>query len=433
MANDPDNGGQESPAKPSESRGGGALSTAVRWVLPVAIIALGWLIFDLLSVPEEREKKPPGVPQLPKTKVVKLEVIDFEPIVETSGIITAHNEVSLTARVSGSISAIHPHFEDGAFFEEGTILVELDDADYRVAAASAKAQLAQAEAVLAQEDARSKQAAINWRELYADAEPGELVLRLPQLREAEARVDAAKAGLDQANRDLDRTKIRAPFSGRVRQRVVGLSQVINSGTPLGTIFADDYAEVRLPIAGHQMRFLKVPEDPGDKPLPVVLRDALDEANDTEWPATIVRTEGALDADSLELFAIARIEDPFGRRSELATLRIGQPVIARIPGRKLEKVFAVPREAVRQLSRITLVDPEEHTVSKRTISPLWSDDTHLIIRDETIPDGVLLATANLTYTPEGSTVEIIASPDEVSEDPAKEIAGGGGENSTGESQ
>ena len=155
-----------------------------------------------------------------------------------------------------------------------------------------------------------------------------------------------------------------------------------------------------------MRFIDLPEEPGDPPVDLLLRDALDETNETEWKASIVRTEGALNEESLELFAIARIDDPFGRDSGTPPLRIGQPVTAKVPGRPLEKVVAIPREAVRQLSLITVVDPESHTISKHTVIPLWSNDTHLIVRDETVPSGTLLATANLTYTPDGTKVEIL---------------------------
>lgn len=120
----------------------------------------------------------------------------------------------------------------------------------------------------------------------------------------------------------------------------------------------------------------------------------------------MRTEGALNEQSLDLFAIARIDDPFGRTSGLAPLRIGQPVTAKIPGKPLEKVVAIPREAVRQLSRISVVDRDSQIISKRSVTPLWENDTHLIVRDESLSDGTLLATAFLVYTPDGTKVEIL---------------------------
>mgnify|MGYP006160524419 FL=1 len=394
----------------------GGLARVWRLILPLMFLGTGWFAFDHWMQPEVREKRQRGLPQLPKTRVIELTVVDFEPQIETSGVIRAHNQITLTSQVSGRIVATHPQFEDGAYFEEGTILVELDKADFKTAVASAKSQQAQALAILAQEQTRAKQARLDWEDLGYEEEPSDLVLRVPQLREAEARVEAAAAQLEQAERGLERCQIRAPFDGRMRQRMVGVSQTIGSGTSLASIFAVDYAEVRLPIEARHMRFLELPEEASDSPVKIILRDALDESNKVEWEAWIVRTEGALNEQSLDLFAIARIDDPFGRESGKAPLRIGQPVSAKVPGRPFEKVVVIPRKAVRQLSRITVVDRDSHIITKRMVTPLWENDTDLIVSDEFLVDGTLLATAYLVYTPDGTPIEILPDPSPEGEPP-----------------
>jgi RND family efflux transporter MFP subunit len=397
-----------------------------RLILPLIFLGAGWFAFDHWMQPEVREKRQRDLPQLPKTRVIELNVVDFEPQIETSGVVRAHNQITLTSQVSGRIVATHPQFEDGAYFEEGTVLVELDKADFKTAVASAKSQEAQALAILAQEQTRAKQARLDWEDLGYEEEPSDLVLRVPQLREAEARVEAAAAQLEQAERGLERCQIRAPFDGRMRQRMVGVSQTISSGTSLASIFAVDYAEVRLPIEARHIRFLELPEEASDSPVKIILRDALDESNKIEREAWIVRTEGALNEQSLDLFAIARIDDPFGRESGKAPLRIGQPVSAKVPGRPFEKVVVIPREAVRQLSRITVVDRDSHMISKRMVTPLWENETDLIVSDESLVDGTLLATAFLVYTPDGTPVEILPDPSPEGETP---VATNGNDNKT----
>jgi RND family efflux transporter MFP subunit len=408
---------QTSPSRTLLSATKGSILVKVwRLILPLILLGTGWFSFNHWMQPEVREKRQRGLPQLPKTRVIELTVVDFEPQIETSGVIRAHNQITLTSQVSGRIVATHPQFEDGAYFEEGTVLVELDKADFKTAVASAKSQQAQALAILAQEQTRAKQARLDWEDLGYEEEPSELVLRVPQLREAEARVEAAAAQLEQAERGLERCQIRAPFDGRMRQRMVGVSQTISSGTSLASIFAVDYAEVRLPIEARHMRFLELPEEASDSPVKIILRDALDESNKIEREAWIVRTEGALNEQSLDLFAIARIDDPFGRESGKAPLRIGQPVSAKVPGRPFEKVVVIPRKAVRQLSRITVVDRDSNTITKRMVTPLWENDTDLIVSDESLIDGTLLATAFLVYTPDGTPVEILPDPSPEGETP-----------------
>ena len=162
--------------------------------------------------------------------------------------------------------------------------------DFITSVASAKANLAQAEASHAQEKARSEQAKLNWEDLGYDEEPNDLVLRLPQLKEAVARVNSAQTQLAQAERNLSRSKIKAPFDGRVIERNVGISQSISANTVLSKIYSIDYAEVRLPISSQDMKNLKLPEAPDDKPLEIILSDSLNEENESTWKAKIVRTE-----------------------------------------------------------------------------------------------------------------------------------------------
>ena len=222
--------------------------------------------------------------------------------------------------------------------------------------------------------------------------------------------ESAKSQLERANRDLDRTKVKAPFAGRVRQRMVGLGQSVNTGSPLGVIFATDYAEVRLPISAKDMQYLVLPELEGDVGLEVELRDSLDSEASRMRVGRIVRTEGALDENSLDLFVIARVEDPFGLKSRKPPLRIGQPVVASIAGMVLSDVLPIPRGAVRQLDQITLVDSSQWVLRTKKIIPIWSDQEYVIVRDKSIQDGSLLATTQLVYVPDGAKVEIIPDSD-----------------------
>jgi multidrug resistance efflux pump len=217
------------------------LAIILRAFLPVAALVLGWVGYSILSVEPENVKPPEAEARTIKTRVVDLYTQDFPTTIRTRGVIRAHNEVVLTPQVSGKIIRILPGFEDGAFFAEGDVLVELDPQDFETAVIAAEAQLARAISSHAQEQTRANQAKLNWEDLGYDEEPTELVLRIPQLREAEAVRDSAKAQRAQAKRTLERTKVRAPFDGRVRRRTVGLGQSVGPGTALGSIFAIEFA------------------------------------------------------------------------------------------------------------------------------------------------------------------------------------------------
>lgn len=378
-----------------------------RILLPIVILAAGIGAWWWLGRPVEAPTPESHPPQILETRRLELRRTDFPVVIHTQGTVRAHHTTSLTAQVPGVVKRVSPDFEVGAFFAKDDVLLELDPADLQAEKIGAESRLAAAEAALAQEEARAKQARLNWQDIGYKEEPSPLVLRVPQLKVANANVTAASAALDQAARNLDRSSIRAPFDGRVKSRLVGLGQAVGNTTPLGEIFATDIAEIRLPLSAGQLDFVRLPDREDDAPVSVTLTDALgsDIGGARTWRAKIVRTEGALDENSRELFAIARIEDPFGLKSGNPELRIGQPVRAAVEGVTLKNVFVLPREALRGVNRVFLIDRDELTLQRSDVEPLLSTADFLIVRDG-FKDGDWLATSRLPYAPEDAPVKII---------------------------
>lgn len=381
------------------------MSRLFRILLPVLVLGLAYFAYVKLA------KKPPPEPVPPRERAVltaqgiPLKREPFTVTIETQGVTRAHNQTSLTPRVSGRIQTISPLFEDGAFFKEDDVLIELDPTDFEAAVDGASARVARAEAALVQEDARSKQALMDWQDLGYATEPTDLVLRKPQLKEAVANVKAAESELTDALNELSRTKVRAPYDGRVHTRLVGLGQSVTSGTKLGDVFSVDSAEVRLPLSAREFSRIKLPATDSDPPVSVTLTDALLDENPATWDAKIIRSEGALDERSRKLFVIARMEDPFGLATDRPSLRIGQPVRATIRGEVIPDAFVIPRKALYRPNEVLLVDPADSTLQPQKIEPIWSDDKNLIVL-EGLTEGWTLVTERLGTAPRGAKVNVL---------------------------
>ena len=393
-------------AEQENASSGSRSAMVVRILLPLVLLAAGGASYVWFSKEPPQIAQPRPKPKPLEVRVAELKRLDYQIGLPTHGVMQAHNEAVLTAQVGGRVDTISPEFEVGAFFGEGDILLELNAVDFEEALANAKAQLALAEFNLEQEEARAKQARLNWDELGYQDEPSDLVLRIPHMKLSKSQLKRANEQLLSAQRNLERTKVRAPFDGRVLTRVAGLGQTVGAGTSLGTIFATDYSETRLPVSTQFLTDVFLPEDVNDEPVDIVLRDGLAEGSEVEWEAQILRTEGALDASTLELFAVARVQDPFGLKTDKVPLRLGQPVTSEIPGRKLEGVFVITREAISGLNRIRLVDPESLKLKSAKIAQLWADDESVVFRDPNIEDGTLLVLDRLVYAPDGGKVEIV---------------------------
>lgn len=377
---------------------------------PCAILVAGWFGFQYLADQAERPPVPKAKEFLLRSRVEELEVGDYPVIVKTHAVVQPHNLVTISSQVSGAVAKVSPLFEVGAYFSEGETLVEIDPRDYQTALTMAKSRLAaaQSELKLAKvvEDRKLRLIDSN------AVSQGEVDAASASREQAEANVALAESQVEQAELELERTKVIAPFNGRVKSKLIGLGQLAGTNTPLGEVFAIDYVEVRLPISGEQREFLDLPEFPGDPPVAVELRDGIHASNGAVWTGQIVRTEGVLDEDSRDLFAIARVHDPFGRESGKSPLRISQPVLASIEGKVLKDVVALPRSAVRQLDNIVLVDRSDQTLLPLKIEALWSDADRVIVSSASIPKGMLLATTPLPFSPKGARIEIIP-PAEVS--------------------
>lgn len=305
-------------------------------------------------------------------------VVDPKPVtlnVHAQGEVRPRTDINLTAEVSGRIVRTSEAFVAGGAFKKGDLLVKLEDADYRVGVAAAKARMAQSEELLRREEAEAELAKRDYEALGREGEASELTLRKPQLAQARAAFDAAKADYNGALLNLQRTELRAPFDGRVRERLAGEGQFIAPGAAIGRIFSTDIAEVRLPLAdgdlaklGISLAFNETKENPGPK----ATLSATIGGEHHEWPARIARTDGAFDPGTRQVGAIAVVDDPYGAgASNGAPLAAGLFVDAVIEGKALDRGVVLPRTSLFGRSTVYVIGAEDR-ISAREVVVLAAD-------------------------------------------------------------
>ena len=202
------------------------------WLAVIILIAGGAIAAGLIKL---RAVPVPGVP--PKA-VAEVETItarkqDLKVLIPAQGTIEPATVTRAAAEVEGTVIAVSPDYEVGGNFKEGEVLLEIDPSDYKAALAQAESTLAEAKLQVAQEEMRAEQAVRDWgRIARPDQTPNELVQRIPQLAAARAKVTASEAAVSRAMRDLERTKLRAPYDGRIRQKLVDLGTRVAKAGPL---------------------------------------------------------------------------------------------------------------------------------------------------------------------------------------------------------
>jgi multidrug efflux pump subunit AcrA (membrane-fusion protein) len=279
--------------------------------------------------------------------------------------------------------------------------------------------------VLAEEQARADQAAEDWKALGRTAQAGDMTLRKPQLAQARASLEARTAEVVKARRDVERTIIRAPYDCQVLEQSVDVGQLVSPGTTLGRVFATDFLEVRLPLPERDLRFLRLPESFRDQlvkgpPVKVFLRAQV-AGRPVRWEGEINRVEGAVDAATRQMVAVARIPDPYAAKGEgVPPLKIGQFVEADISGETLTEVFVIPRSVVRAGNEIILIT-EQDTLHRVFIEPLTGDEKQVVIsasQPNGPREGDRLCVTPIPFPAEGAkVVPVIHEPSQDTSRPA----------------
>lgn len=384
----------------------------IRFLLPLLIL-LGAIAIGagLIASGPQADRQRPQVPP-PTVEVMTLTPEDYQVRIATRGTVSPRTASTLVAETSGRIIKVSEHFHNGGFFEKGDLLLQIDDRDYHNAVTIARAELTLKQLALAEEQARSQQAQRDWTQLQLNREPTPLVLRVPQLENARAALAAAQARLHQAELNLERTRILAPYAGRILNKEVDLGQSVSTNTPLARIYASDALEVRLPLSDEQLRYLTLPEEFRDRPAvpasrqaPVTFSTRI--GNETfHWSGRLVRTEGSIDINSRQLYVIARIDNPYQQMENRPQLKIGQFVEARISGSQLQEVYSIPRQAIHGERTVHIITPDNR-LERRELEILWRDTDFLVAAGPLHP-GEQIALTRLPFAADGILVRIISN-------------------------
>ncbi len=371
----------------------------LRRIFPIAVVLIfGYLGFTFFSKTPEEEAPERPPPALPVVDILPLSPTEHTITVRTRGAVRPRTVTPLSPEVAGRITEVTSAFRPGSFFQTGDLLLTIDPLDYETALAVSRADVASAQATLQDETARAAQAIDDWKRLGRSGTPPPLLARTPQLAGASATLQSAQARLRQAERNLERTALRAPYSGRVLEQNADVGQAVSLTTVVATIFSTEAAEIRLPLTGEELTLIDVASRPE-----VTLTGPGGSFAGT-WQGTIVRTEGSLDEQTRQLFVIAEIPAPFATKPPI---EIGLFLEATINGRTLKNVYVFPASAIRASGEIILVT-QENTLLRQEVTPLWIGTEHVVISADSIPQDTSLCLTPLAFPITGTKVSPITS-------------------------
>ncbi|MBN2467140.1 MAG: efflux RND transporter periplasmic adaptor subunit [Deltaproteobacteria bacterium] len=368
-------------------------STVLKFIVPVLIIALSglayWLIASTKSPPPKVRKEPVGA----LVRTMRIEAEDKNVTVRGHGTVQPRMEANIVPQVSGKVVRVAPQFVVGGMFQEGEPLFEIEKIDYELAVEMAGADFKKAEFELAKVESDARVARTQWekwsnRKTQAGnplnellLQPSPLVLYGPQLENARAQVAAARAALDKAQLDLDRTCVKAPFTSMIRTESVDAGQYVRAGESVGQMFGTDVLEIVVPLSFQEMTWLEVPfgaEKTNQAGINAEVRLRVGERVYT-WPGRVHRSLGEVDARGRMIKVVVQVEHPYdnSRPQNGTNLALGMFVEVFLHGKKLENVIVIPRSALRDNQTVWLVG-ETGRLHIQPVQYAWATDEEVWI-------------------------------------------------------
>lgn len=340
-------------------------------------------------------------------EVIEVQRGDYRPTIVAMGTVEPAQDVTLSPRVGGEIVSRSPAFTPGGFVNKGAVLLQIDPADYENALRQRQSEFYQIVSDLDVEMGRQHVAQQDYQLLDEDlsTEFESLVLRAPQLNAAKAKVDAARAAVDQAELELARTGIKAPFDAHILSRNANVGSQVSPGDNLGRLVGLESYWIVTTVPLAKLPWLSFPRDHGETGSLVRIR------NRVAWPEGVYRTGylhrlvGALEDRTRMARVFVSVPDPLCYRtesSELPPLMIGAFVETSIEAEPITDVMRIDRNYVRADDTVWVMENEQ--LSIRRVEIAFRDADHVYITDG-LRDNERIVTSNLATVIDGAPLRV----------------------------
>ncbi len=405
---------------PEKKDGRGSLLMRVavvlaKTVLPLVILVAGaGAVYGMMKTAPQAKKG--GHARQAKLVTVVEALQESVPLeIEAWGTVMAAREVTLNPQVAGEIVEISPALEPGGRFKQGETLVRIEATDYELAREMRRAELTQMEAQRVLEQANQDVAKREYEVLGESLKDNEksLVLREPQLTSVSAEVAAARAMLDDADLDLKRTRVNAPFDAQVVEKYVDLGTRLTTQMGIVRLVGTDTYWVELAVPQSDLRWIAFPEgeQPGSR---VVFRHKKVWGPDASREGHVIRLLPELTAEGSMVRVLVAVDDPLCLKPEnqdKPRLLVGQYLSGVIEGRQLDNVFVVDRSLLRNGDWVWIMNADDK-LEVRALDIAYRGSREVIARSG-IVHGERLVSTDIATVAEGMELRLGESTSEES--------------------
>jgi RND family efflux transporter MFP subunit len=417
----------------------GGLFKTIR-VFVVLFIALAIAVVLVIMRPRAERQVPVDKGLLVEVAPAKAEAIQM--VIESFGTVEPRESLKLVAQVRGQIVEFDPAFKEGGFVHKKTRMIQIDPRTYSLEVERRKVQIKQAEAelksleqqvvnlkarlkiarsdvklakneylrlkklidrkVIAQSQLDKTEQAYLASQERLQALNNQLALVGPQKEQLIAARDMARVMYQEAQLDLERSSIVAPFDGWVLEKAVEVGQHVNIGQQLGKIYSSGQLDIEVRIPAKDLNWL--PADLGQE-MPILTDVVFKNAGDEHvWSGRVARIKAMMDQRTRTLPMVIEIDEtPNSEQSQNPLrLRPGMFVTVRIKGKKIPNVFVLPRHLVYPGDVVYTVKDDTLKSNKVKVLRGYKDE---VIIGEGLSEGDLIIKSPLSSPADGQMVRL----------------------------
>ncbi|MFH2219786.1 MAG: efflux RND transporter periplasmic adaptor subunit [Pseudomonadota bacterium] len=409
-------------------------------VVLVVAISIALLLITLRPKAERRARTDTGR----LVEVLPVKADDVNMIIETYGTVEPRETLNLVAEVRGQVVDIHGSFKEGSFFEKGTRLIAIDPRTFQFEVERRKIQIDQADAELNRltQEVRNLESTIKIAASdvsLAEAEfsrlkslisknvvaqttldkteqrylasleqlqqiKNQLALTGPMRKQLDAQRKMAIVLLREAELDLERTEIEAPFDGWVIEKAVEKGQHVTAGQYLGKVYSEDSLDIEVGIPVKDLEWLSYDFAENIMPEAEILFNSADTL--PAWKGRVTRIMARMDEKTRTLPVVVEVNPRAGEIGNpvLLHLRPGMFVTVKIMGKKIENAFVLPRYVVHDGDVVYVVQDNRLVIKPVNVLRSYKESVYI---DKGLENGDRVVKTPLSGAVDGMLVRLKA--------------------------
>lgn len=379
-----------------------------RWILIIAGLALvagaGGISWGLMrNKPMAKHRK--AISLIPKVETQDLATRNVQIRVEAMGVVIPSKKATLRARIIGQVQKMHEDLVPGGIVKKGETILWIDAADYKLRVQMKEAALEKTKSALLLELVQQKVAANqlkSYKNQKNDNLDKDIMLRKPQERSCRADIMAAKADLDEAKLELDRTIIKAPFNAVVLERNVDIGEQADLSRVLVTVVGIDTYWIKASLPVNALKRIDFPENGHVKGSEVEIN-----CRRGIRKGRVLRLMSSLDSKGRMAQILIEIKDPLDLKSPVGKrvpLLLEEYVRVSIKGKILQNVVEIPRKSFHDNKNIWLMTPGGN-LDVCDVTPVWEVRNAVYVDRTNLPKGKLI-TSDLGFPVKGMRLAVV---------------------------